>query len=94
MPLIARYPTRVPKIIENVPNKPVYTVAEICVLLSYSRSTVIRMFENEPGILVRLHPEKMHKRRRRIIRIPRAVYLRVRAKLAQDSGVNDRNHRI
>jgi hypothetical protein len=51
MPIIACYPKRVPKIIENV--------------------------------LIRLHPEKMHKRRRRIIRIPRNVYLRVRAKLVQ-----------
>ena len=85
MPIIACYPKRVPKIIENVPDKPVYTVAEVCVLLGYHRSTVIRMFEREPGVLIRLHPEKMHKRRRRVIRIPRNVYLRVRAKVTQDS---------
>lgn len=77
--LIARYPTRVPKKIVVDPDKPVFSVAEVCVLLGYSRSTVIRLFENEPGVLIRLHPEKMHKRRRRVIRIPREVFLRVKA---------------
>jgi AraC-like DNA-binding protein len=81
MTLIARYPKRVPKTLETVPDKPVYTVAEVCALLGYSRWTVVRLFEDEPGVLIRLHPEKMHKRGRRVIRIPRAVYLRVRAKL-------------
>jgi hypothetical protein len=84
--LIARYPKRVPKRIEAVPDKPVYSVAEVCVLLGFSRWTVIRLFENEPGILIRLHPEKMHKRGRRIIRIPRAVYLRVRVTLTRGPG--------
>ena len=47
-----------------------------------SGRAVIRLFEKEPGVLIRLHPETMHKRSRRMIHIPRAVYLRVRAKLA------------
>jgi hypothetical protein len=85
MPLIAKYPKRAVKTPVDPGDKPTYTVAEICVLLGYSRRTVIRLFENEPGIVIRLHAEKMHKQRRRIIRIPRAVYLRVRAKLGQDS---------
>lgn len=80
MPLIARYPKRVPKIIEAAPDKPVFSVAEVCVLLGLSRSTVIRIFENEPGTLILLRPETMHKRRRRCIRIPRVVFLRVKAK--------------
>jgi hypothetical protein len=80
--LIARYPKRVPKRIEAVPDKPVYSVAEVSVLLGCSRWTVIRLFEDEPGVLILLRPEKMHKRSRRMIRIPCAVYLRVRAKLA------------
>jgi AraC-like DNA-binding protein len=82
VPLIARYPQRIPKKIVVDPDKLVFTVADVCQLLGLSRSTVIRMFEDEPGVLIRLHPEKMHKRRRRMIRIPRNVYLRVRAKLA------------
>jgi len=53
------------------------------VLLGYSRSTVIRIFERDPGVLIRRHPENIHKRGRRVIHIPRAVYLRVRAKLAR-----------
>ena len=81
--VIAFYPKRTVKKTEVDPDKPVFTVADVCVLLGLSRSTVIRIFEDEPGVLIRLHPEKMHKRRRRIIRIPRAVFLRVRARLAQ-----------
>lgn len=80
--VIARYPKRVTKRIETVPDKPVYSVAELCVLLGCSRCTVIRLFENEPGVLTLLRPETMHKRRRRMIRIPHAVYLRVRGKLS------------
>ena len=81
MPIIARYPRRIAKKTEVDPNKPVYSVAEVGVLLGCSRWTVIRLFENEPGVLILKRPETMHKRRRRMIRIPRAVYLRVRAKL-------------
>ena len=57
--VIAYYPKRVPKRIESVPEKPVYSVAEVCVLLGCSRWTVIRLFENEPGVLIRLHPETL-----------------------------------
>jgi hypothetical protein len=39
--VIARYSQRVPKIIESVPDKPVYSVAEMCVLIGCSRWTVI-----------------------------------------------------
>jgi len=81
MPVIARYPTRKTKQATDPGDKPVYTVAEVAVLLGCSRWTVIRLFENEPGVLILLRPETMYKRRRRMIRIPRAVYLRVRAKL-------------
>jgi AraC-like DNA-binding protein len=80
--LIARYPKRTAKKTEVEPDKPVFTVAEVGTLLGCSRWTVIRIFEKERGVLIRLHPETMHKRSRRMIRIPRAVYLRVRAKLA------------
>jgi hypothetical protein len=75
------YLKRVPKRIEAVPDKAVYSVAEMCVLLGYSRSTVIRIFEREPGVLIRLHPEMMHKRRRRKITIPRHVFLRVKPQI-------------
>ena len=80
--LIASYPTRITKKTEVDPDKPVFSVAEVCVLLGCSRWTVIRLFEKEPGVLILLRPEKMHKRSRRMIRIPRAVYLRVKAELA------------
>lgn len=62
-------------------DKPVYTVAEVAALLGLSRRTVIRVFECEPGVIVLGRPEKMHKRAYRSIRIPAAVYLRVRGRL-------------
>ena len=58
-----------------------YTVAEVAALTGFSRSTVIRMFEKERGVLIIERPESMHKRRYRSLRIPRAVYERVIGKL-------------
>jgi hypothetical protein len=78
--LIARYPKRTTKKTEVDLDKPVFTVAEVAAMLGCSRWTVIRLFEDEPGTLILLRPETMHKRRRRMIRIPRAVFLRVKAK--------------
>jgi hypothetical protein len=82
MKLIARNTSRTRKKLVVDPDKLLFSVAETCALLGYSSRTIIGLFEDEPGVLIRRHPEKMHKRGRRIIRIPRAVYLRVRGKLA------------
>ena len=65
----------------NVPDKPAYTVAEVAALTGFSRWTVTRMFEEEKGVLIMERPESMRKRGYRSIRIPRAVYERVIAKL-------------
>ncbi len=54
-----------------------YSVAEVAELTGFSRGTITRMFEREPGVLILKRPEKMHKRSYRTIRIPRAVYERV-----------------
>ena len=80
MPIIARYPKRTAKKPVD-PDKLVFSVADVAALLGYSRWTVIRIFENEPGVLIRLQPETMHKRSRRTIRIPRHVFLRIKARL-------------
>lgn len=58
------------------------TVSEVTKLTGYSARTVIRLFENERGVLVLERPETRSKRRYRSIRIPRAVYLRVTAQIA------------
>jgi AraC-like DNA-binding protein len=79
--LIARYPQRVTKKTEVDPDKPCFTVAEVSALLGFSRWTVIRLFEHERGVNILLRPETMHKRRRRKMTIPRAVFLRVKARL-------------
>lgn len=52
-----------------------YTVREVARLTGYSMRTIVRMFANEPGVLVRANSK------RRTLRIPRAVYERVVRKL-------------
>ena len=55
--------------------KDAYTVAEVAKLMAYSTRTVIRLFELEPGVIIR-------RGKRRTLRIPRAVYQRVIRKLS------------
>lgn len=57
--------------------KRVYTLAEIAVFTGFSRPTVGRLFEHEPGVIVLERPSKMNKRRYRSIRVPQSVYERV-----------------
>ena len=54
-----------------------YTVAEVAALTGFSRDTITRMFQHEPGVLIIARPTTNRKRRYRSIRIPRAVYERV-----------------
>lgn len=51
-----------------------YTVSEVARLLAYSRRTIIRLFEHEPGVIIK-------QGKRRTLRIPRAVYHKVVYKL-------------
>lgn len=60
-----------------MPEKLVYTVAEVAVLTGLSRQTIVRLFEKESGVLILSRPGAMHKKKYRTIRIPRAVYERV-----------------
>ena len=54
-----------------------YTVSEVARLLAYSRRTIVRLFENEPGVISIRKPGG----KRRTLRIPRAVYHRVVRKM-------------
>jgi hypothetical protein len=54
---------------------------EVSALMGFSRQTVTRLFENEPGVIILDRPTTMSKQRYRSIRIPRAVYERVVARL-------------
>lgn len=58
-------------------DKPAYTVDEVAALTGFSRNTIIRLFQNERGVIVLSRPSANHKRRYRSVRIPRAVYERV-----------------
>ncbi len=50
-----------------------FTVDEIAKLLKVSRDTISRRFENEPGVIDLGAPERRHKKRYRVLRIPAAV---------------------
>jgi hypothetical protein len=54
-----------------------YTVAEVAELTGFSRQTITRLFENEPGVIIIGRGEQLHTRSYRSIRIPNAVYERV-----------------
>jgi hypothetical protein len=58
-------------------SKEAYTVAEVAALTGFSRQTVTRLFEKEPGGLILKRPTTNPKRRYRSIRIPRPVFDRV-----------------
>ena len=49
------------------------TPAEVADILKVSLNTVIRRFENVPGVVDLGSEEKMHRRRYRTLRIPRSV---------------------
>ena len=50
-----------------------FTVAEVAKMLKVSRDTVSRRFEKESGVIDLGVPERLHKRRYRVLRIPAAV---------------------
>ncbi len=52
-------------------------MGEVALLTGFSRDTITRLFQNEPGVLMIARPTTNRKRRYRSIRIPRAVYERV-----------------
>jgi hypothetical protein len=54
-----------------------YTVAEAAEILKVSADTATRLFADEPGVVDLGSPEKSHKRRYRVLRIPHAVFHRV-----------------
>ena len=54
------------------------TVPQIAAMTGRSRRTIIRWFEDGPGVVIVLdNPETLHKRRDRTMRIPKAVFERV-----------------
>ncbi len=64
------------------PDKLALSVADVAALTGFSRQTVTRLFQDEPGVLKIARPEKMHKRGYRSMRVPFPVYERVVRRLA------------
>jgi hypothetical protein len=54
-----------------------FSVAELADRLKISADKVTRIFADEPGVIDLGAPERMHKRRYRILRIPSSVLNRV-----------------
>ena len=50
-----------------------FTIAEVAKMLKVSPDAGSRRFENEPGVIDLGAPERLHKRRYRVLRIPAAV---------------------
>ena len=50
-----------------------FTVSEVAKMLKVSPDTISRRFEKEPGVIDLRAPERMHKRRYRVLRIPAAA---------------------
>jgi len=63
-----------------------YSVNEIAALTGWSRATVIRLFEDVPGVIVLSRPEEMHKRTYNSLRVPRHIYERVLEGLKVKAG--------
>jgi len=54
-----------------------FTIAEVARMLKVSPDTVSRRFEHEPGVIDLGLPERRHKRRYRVLRIPAAALNRL-----------------
>jgi hypothetical protein len=81
MSVIATYPTRRVKPTTVDLSKDAFTLGEMAKVFGWSRWTARRVFLAEPGITVLHRPETLHKQGRRLVTIPRAVFLRVKARL-------------
>jgi hypothetical protein len=53
------------------------SVPQISAMTGRSRRTIIRWFQHEPDVFILDNPERLHKRRYRTLRIPRAALERV-----------------
>ena len=60
----------------GISDEPNYTPAEIARDLKVSTDTAIRWFSDEPGVIVLGNAERMHRRKKEFLRVPRSVYLR------------------
>ena len=54
-----------------------YTLAEAAEILKVNTDKIAKMFGDEPGVVDLGSPEKSHKRRYRVLRIPQSVFNRV-----------------
>ena len=58
-------------------DEPIYTVKEAGRILKLSDNEVTKMFENEPGVMDIAPVQFFGKRRKRMLRIPHSVVVRV-----------------
>lgn len=68
----------------STPDERPYSIKELIGLHNLSRQTIVRLYENEPGVLVmqasRGHQQALG-RRYRTIRVPQHVYRRVKHRM-------------
>ena len=80
---MAASPKNLPQLVTDPP-EPYYSPKEVAKRLSVSRDTAIRLFQNEPGVLILESRAKPGKRRSpRLIRIPASAVERVIQRLSR-----------
>jgi hypothetical protein len=55
----------------------IHSPEEVAALMKISVKSVYRLFADEPGVVLLGHEEKMHVRRKRSLRVPHSVLVRV-----------------
>ena len=79
---------------DNIPPGPGFeqhfTVYEIAESWGLSTTQIIRIFENEPGVVIFRAPPKKYKRAYRTLRIPKSVAQRVYQKCIVQPGEKER----
>jgi hypothetical protein len=58
-----------------------YSPRQIARMWGWSDDFIRDLFKDEPGVLVSMRPERMHKRQYSSLRVPESVLLRVGARL-------------
>jgi hypothetical protein len=60
----------------NICNERHYTPQEVADILNVSVDTVIRWLSKEPGVIAIGNDERMHKRKKKLVRIPHSALVR------------------
>jgi hypothetical protein len=78
-------PRRSDALVPDLSKEKHYSIPEVALMWGFSRKTVRRLFENEPGIVEIGHEESRSKRSYKTRRIPESVLQRVHRRLRKSA---------